>query len=151
MVRIITVDLSRRRWSPAKFGPPGPSVAAVFGPPLPCTVPPSSTPLNILCVYYFGASGRLTTARWLTNTYLRQRPGVGWVKSRGSRVAACALRSAHNAQCRSTHYHVPRIAAVPVPRIASCTAKGHLSGIKRAKEAHFRISRSFCERKKSLS
>ena len=36
------VDMSRRTWSPAKFGPPGPSVAAVCGPPVPQPVPPPS-------------------------------------------------------------------------------------------------------------
>ena len=36
------IGLSRRTWSPAKFGPPGPSVAAVCGPPVPQPVPPPS-------------------------------------------------------------------------------------------------------------
>ena len=34
-------DLSRNFWSPVKNGPPGPSVTANFGPPLPQVVPPS--------------------------------------------------------------------------------------------------------------
>ena len=35
--------LSRRRWSPAKIGPPGTSTGAVIGPPLPRMVPSHET------------------------------------------------------------------------------------------------------------
>ena len=37
------MGLSRRRWSPLESGPPGPSTAAVIGPPLPHMVPSPET------------------------------------------------------------------------------------------------------------
>ena len=116
--------MSRRTWSPAKFGPPGPSVAAVCGPPVPQSVPPPS--------FAYLARQREATAACnfvallcCKVTVCKLRPTVASYFNRTSSISANACT---HARARATN-KVPRTTPLIYSGLASSGAQLYKSCI----------------------